>query len=269
MKRTTVRFVAFFPLCLLLFILTVPAMAWDWPCPDECYDWNGYDCILIGECGVADPCPGECCDCIDCECVGDDSNCGNCQVCQNCNCVKDPTVECDDSSDCKTCYYCMPNCKCELPYGSECGEDDPCPGECHTCVGSEVCLCEDDDSKCASDECCLDGTCVPKCTNTGQCSYEPPDTSNYVTCENFNPTDKRCEDIIEGALCGHVIKVALNDAECAACAPDCYKEYICPCAEIIPVYCKTRCYLLVCACLCNDAHENEATYSGAHYECAD
>jgi hypothetical protein len=29
----------------------------------------------------------------------------------------------------------MTNCQCDLPYGSECGEDDPRPGECHTRIG--------------------------------------------------------------------------------------------------------------------------------------
>jgi len=160
----------------------------------------------------------------------------------------------------------MPTCTCELPYGSECGEDDPCPGECHTCVGSEVCLCEDDDSKCDPDECCDDGTCVPKCTNTGQCDYGELPDGPYPNCQALqDPITGRCGEI-EGLLCGHVINLALSDAECADCAPGCDKTRICACVEIIPYRCTEHKYWIWYTCLCDRKYE-ERTYRGDHYEC--
>jgi len=72
MKKTTRISIVIFALCSLLSIFAVPAMAWDWPCPDDCYYWTGYDCVKTGECGVADPCPDDVhYSCIDCECICD------------------------------------------------------------------------------------------------------------------------------------------------------------------------------------------------------
>ena len=73
MKRTMRRSIVIFVSCLLLLcILNVPVLAWEWPCPNECYYWDGDDCIKIKDCGVADPCPDEeHYSCIDCECICD------------------------------------------------------------------------------------------------------------------------------------------------------------------------------------------------------
>lgn len=208
-------------------------------------------CECVPECGSCQTCQeGVCVDIGDCKVDGD---CQGCESCPNCHCIDDDS-EC---SSCERCQYgeCVPLCTG--------GNEKCCPDSGGYCCGSDQTCCEG--NCCGIDECCDDGVCVPKCTNTGQCSYEPPE-SNYVgKCENFDPTDKTCEDIVEGALCGHVITVAKNDAECADCAPNCDKTRICACAQINPVYCKTRCWFLTCACLCDDV--GEPYVSGDHYEC--
>lgn len=187
----------------------------------------------------------------------------------NKECVLKEGAECADSLDCNTCYYCMPTCTCELPYGSECGEDDPCPGACHTCVASEfgeICLCEDDDTKCTADECCDAGTCVPKCTNTGQCDGGEVPSGPFPNCLALqDPITGRCNGG-EGLICNYLINLALDDAECADCEPNCDKTRISACAEIIPYRCTTQCVLWVCACSCEQKYE-ERTYRGDHYEC--
>jgi len=73
MKRTMRRSIVIFVSCLLLLcILNVPVLAWEWPCPNECYYWDGDDCIKIKDCGVADPCPDEeHYSCVECECICD------------------------------------------------------------------------------------------------------------------------------------------------------------------------------------------------------
>jgi len=69
-----------------------------------------------------------------------------------------------------------PDCyKCEdgvwvLEDWAECGQYSDCKGECHG--GCYLCTCADDDSKCASDECC-DGTCCEEgkiCCPDGSCA---------------------------------------------------------------------------------------------------
>lgn len=96
MRKTTHKSIAIFVICSLLSIFAVPAMAWDWPCPDVCYYWDGYECILSEDCGIADPCPGECCYCTFCYCVDDDSKCSDCYSCENCDCVP---CKCWDDGD--------------------------------------------------------------------------------------------------------------------------------------------------------------------------
>lgn len=256
MKDLRLKLLTVFVTCMLLLsIFSVPAIACGGGgggCP-PCKKWSYSAQRCVPKCTG-------CYDCVDGGCVCNKPCCddGDCPVCEGCSadCACECTAECGcEGKSCPTCESCN-NCACVCT--AECGcEGRSCP-DCYDCVD---CECE---YQCSASECCDNGTCVPECTNTGQCSYDPP-TSNYVTCENFNPTDKTCEDIIEGALCGHVINLALSDAECAPCAPDCDMPRISACAEIIPVFCKTRCFLLVCACLCDDA--GEPYYSGDHYEC--
>ena len=78
-------------------------LAWEWPCPDDCYYWNGYDCILIGECGVGDPCPdgGYCIACMCMDCISD-SDCDGV-------CVDNECVDCRENQNCPTCYDCENN----------------------------------------------------------------------------------------------------------------------------------------------------------------
>ena len=200
-------------------------------CPKEkcCVDGqcinNGSECEVDRIC-----CDGSCCYegdcCVDGVCIGNGDECDSNSKCCNGECYDLEDQRCCDGKE----IYDPNTEKC-------CNEDTG-----HTCpkspVDKECC----DGACCDPSQCCNNGTCVDKCTMTGQCSYTPPETSNYVECQNFNPTDKSCEEIIEGALCNHLVTVGLNEAECADCAPNCDKTRICACAEITPVFCKTNCF---------------------------
>ena len=127
-----------------------------------------------------------------------------------------------------------------------------------TCCGGTCCD--------GTTKCCDNGTCVPKCTNTGQCDYGELPDGPYVECIE-NPVTHQC-GWLEGGLCNHLVTIATSDAQCADCKPNCDKERISACAEITPMNCTTHCYLLVCACLC-DTQPSESYTVGDHYECAD
>ena len=170
-------------------------------------------------------------------------------------CVWKEGAECEDSLDCKTCYYCI-NCQCELPYGSECGEDDPCPGECHTCVGSEVCLCENDDSKCNTANCekcvsgsceyqcdpetqvCCDGTCTPKCEDgepTGQCDTSHNEEYECIGCTVF---PYNCSDFTMREYYGNEVRYCTGGCpgDCVQQnAVECYVEYDCKYGTQLPL----------------------------------
>jgi len=311
---------------VLLFILAVPAQAWENCPPCKYWDSGQEKCVCRSDGASC----GGCCECEDCSCVEKDSNCSGCCECEDCSCVnKDSNCSgcckcsgcsCEDRDSectgCKSCSGCScvdddSNCTgCESCNNGSCVDDDSkcfsackvcisgscvdnCP-PCHSCVGDicqydctgcETCVgetcesicdpaycesCIDDECKvCEGDtsKCCDNGTCVDKCTMTGQCSYTPPETSGYVKCENFNPTDKSCEDIIEGALCNHLVTVGVNEAECADCEPGCSRTRLCACAEITPFYCKTICFwdgIPPCACVCD---AGEPYTSGDYYQC--
>jgi len=276
MKEKKKRYTIFLLACfLLLYIMSKAAFACcegvscgpcehcvDGVCVDECSSsqtccggtcCDPLDCCNGSCCSSFQSCCGTCCDPWDC-CGG--SCCSN--TCCNGSCCG-PGQNCCGGSCCSnsccdylTCYDPSTDKCCNDGLGNTCPKDDECcNGKC-----------------CSPDECCnVYGTCVEKCTMTGQCSYTPPETSGYVKCENFNPTDKSCEDFIEGALCNHLVTVGLNEAECADCAPNCDKTRICACAEITPFHCKTICFwdgIPPCACVCD---AGEPYTSGDYYQC--
>jgi hypothetical protein len=163
---------------------------------------------------------------------------------------------CIDADCTGECDYCSDSCVCE-------DDQSLCPGECDYCWAG---YCYDDDSKCASDECCDNGTCVDKCTNTGQCDYGELPSGPYPNCEVLkDDATGKCAEA-EGLICNHSVIIAIKDAVCADCEPNCDKTRICACAEIIPYRCTTHCYYSVCTCLC-DEKPNESYTVGDHYEC--
>jgi hypothetical protein len=228
--------------CFLLTGLTMPMIACPPPDCGSCCYWEG-------------PVPGGSCQLIPGTDCGDCSGCSYCYSCVICWCQC--TSECCSASDCTgECHNGCSNCSCL-------DDQSKCTGECHTCSDGS---CEDDNTKCGSDECCDDGTCVPKCTNTGQCDYGVLPSGPYPNCEVLkDDSTGKCQEA-EGFLCNHNINIAINDAECADCAPSCAKTRRGPCAEIIPYRCTTHCYLLFCDCTCDEKYE-EHTFRGDHYEC--
>ena len=191
-----------------------------------------------------------CQSCQTCYCNDDDDNCSGCCKCSGCNCV-------DDNTKCSGCCECS-DCNCV---------DDET--ECSGCCKCSGCSCVDDDSKCGTDECCDGCTCVSKCTEDGQCDYGELPSGPYAQCLNSDPTSGgRCAPGVEGTLCNHRVTIALNDARCAECEPNCDKERICACIEIVPCYCREHCFITVCNCSC-DLEWDEASTDGDHYECAD
>jgi len=231
MKGTTREYLAVLLACsLLLSTFSVPARAGCEPPCDDCEE----------------------CDIEDCECVWEGCpSCGRCRYCDSsCDCQW--VGNCRYDSDCPDCHTCpTPECNCEY----QCNPDN-----CQTCVNGSCQVCGGD-----PDKCCDNGTCVDKCTNTGQCDYGELPSGPYANCQALqDPVTGQCGPA-EGFICNHLATIAENDAECADCAPGCDKTRICACAQIVPIHCKTHCYLLFCQCLCDDA--GEPYYIGDHYEC--
>jgi len=231
----------------LLFALAKPLEACT-PTGCEC-DADG-----ITKCGCGGKTCLGCCKCQDCVCMEDDSKCTGCESCYwdyysgDCYCA-------DNSSKCNPGQLCCDG-QCYDTSTQKCCSDGENKWICD--IDKECC----DGTCCDPDECCDNGTCVPKCTNTGQCDYGELPDGPYVQCID-NPVTHRCEEL-EGGVCYHVITIALNDAVYADCAPGCDKTRISACVEIITYRCKTHCALWVCDCLCEP---DESTTRGDHYEC--
>lgn len=227
--------------CLLLLSgLTLTAKACcegDPPGNPTCYECDEGVGVWVlkdwAECGQHSNCTGECHGgCYLCTCSDDPSKCTRpCHTCSGGNCI-------DDQSK--------------------------CTGECHTCSGG---YCEDEDSKCASDKCCDDGTCIKKCVdNAATCEWDMPD-DRYVTCENFDPFDKSCEEIILGQLCAHRIVYRQSTAKCAVCRPYCAKNIVGMCAAGYAIRCWNVPIGLYVYCLCGDEELTPSYYSGNYEIC--
>jgi hypothetical protein len=87
-----------------------------------------------------------------------------------------------------------------------------------------------------------------------------------VNCENPDPTDKSCVEIILGQVCGHRIDYRVGTAKCADCYPNCAKIRVEPCATIYPRRCMNRTIGLYTFCRCEDEDE-EPYYDGDAYDC--
>jgi len=122
---------------LLLFMLSVPAIAWECedPKPGECYEcrygiWRTY-----GNCWGG--CP-DCQECEDCWCTWIGNcwlGCPDCESCINCYC--ECSSLCCDDSECPWCFECV-DCVCKFncayvnccPVGQFCCDGECCPVCC-------------------------------------------------------------------------------------------------------------------------------------------
>lgn len=93
----------------------------------------------------------------------------------------------------------------------------------------------------------------------------PPDS--YVTCENFDPTDKSCVFGIAGEVCAHRIVYRVGTAKCADCDPGCAKTRVGPCAIGYAIRCMNVRIGLIVFCLCRDEDSSPSYFSGDAYEC--
>lgn len=180
--------------CLLLSLLSVPAIACPPPDCGDCKEWDevtqqcewkyGAECETSGDCPTCEHCIDCKCECIaECGCGGKSCYYGypSCCFCLFCMCVETPC-----SGECETCVACVcddDQSKCDFP-PNECwscidgscqSDQSKCTGECETCVES---TCLDDDDKCDTENCeeCTAGSCANKCSPSepyccdGECS---------------------------------------------------------------------------------------------------
>jgi len=192
----------------------------------------------------------------------EDSDCPDCHACLGCECWCD-FVHSDCCLGCHDCQECV-DCECQLKDGAECQTSYDCPSPwCWDCIDCQCVY------RCESGECCdeAEDMCIGNCTEDGQCDYgELP--SAYANCPSFqDPITNKCNEG-EGALCDYVVNIALNDAQCASCEPNCDKDRVSYCVKITSCRCTTHCYGWVCACICDVKPEEYYTY-GNQYQCAD
>jgi hypothetical protein len=167
------------------------------------------------------------------------------------------TICCSSGETCCDNHCCPSGSTCCGAYG--CCDTSTCE---RACVGGQ---CKDCGGE--LDQCCKNGTCVPKCENSGQCAYElpQPPIGGYANCFlDRHPLTNIC--VTEGAICAHDSMIALTDAVCATCAPGCSKTVVSPCITITPYGCYNDCYLWVCICQCMPL---PPIYEGSHYHCAE
>lgn len=104
-----------------------------------------------------------------------------------------------------SCYECRDGVW-KLKAGAECGQTLDCTfgGEgCEICVD---CMCQDDDSLCEADECCIDGMCTdPVCDNCHNLYDALPECGHYVGDPNGTPckTDWCIVNEVSSATCDH------------------------------------------------------------------
>ena len=154
----TKKWIAVLLTCLLLFGLSIPAIACcegEPPGNPDCYKCEDGAWVLKdwAECGTDSHCTGDCHgDCVDCECEDDDTECTGCDVCEDGECVWDCP---QDYSCCDTTCYDPDVKKCctdSVPYYL-CNLDQIC------CYGI-----------CCEAQCCWyfsNGTLVPYCCESG------------------------------------------------------------------------------------------------------
>ena len=178
-----------------------------------------------------------------------------CVGCESCNEHLGLYGTCEDDDN---------NCSGWTPYcvdGScqQCRTSNDCPA-CSEC-DNYICV-----NQCPLGQCCLNGNCVDTCTEYGKCDHGVLPGGPYANCPSQQDIETgRCNGG-EGLLCGHRTLVGTNEAHCATCKPNCGKVIVGPCVTITPATCKTSCYIMVCACIC-DVKWESTSYSGDLYGC--
>jgi len=211
-----IRSITFFLICLLLAILTIPAIACPPPpCPD-CKTWNpetevcDWDCAT-GQCCYNDSCVDNCSGCQSCVndyCEDNDDNCDGCRSCEGgwCNTDDDkcdgceicnPDGICEDDDD-----NCLSSGPCKTCVDSVCEDDDTKCSGCKTCDGGS---CEDDDDECIGCESCIAGFCEDDDNECGDCGFCflgscYDDDDQCLDCQNC--IDNYCYDACpSGEIC--------------------------------------------------------------------
>ena len=138
--------------------------------------------------------------------------------------------------------------------------------QCYGCSGPDTCNCV---SRCESDECCDDGTCMDRCTpSVLPCNYDPYWIgSDPVSCLVFHPIDKSCPPEKDGKVCGYELVVLREkSAACFAdCDPYCTRNLV-RCAEWHWTYCKNV-YLPPFSLYCTCAGTGSPITAGNGWEC--
>ncbi len=150
------------PAYLMLFILAIPAIAWECegPPPGECYKCRDGIWIPYGNCWSG--CP-DCTYCDDCWCLPYGNcwfGCSDCETCINCWCIC--TSQCCDDYDCLWCFECV-DCVCKF----NCAYVNCCPAGWFCCdqltcynPATHKCCYDGTGRICGiNDKCCDDGTC--------------------------------------------------------------------------------------------------------------
>jgi len=183
-----------------------------------------------------------------------DSDCSGCCGCSyGCNCT-DVDYTC---SGCCSCVYCS------------CHDQDT---KCSGCCECTNCGCVDESSNCAADKCCDGCSCIDRCDADGDsCYFTWPEVETPMDgCQNPDPMDKSCEDVIYGLICAWVqtIPYHLTSAKCADCDPACKQPSGDYCAELTPWKCNNDFVPGVgMFCVCNDDLAGIPSDHGTHYEC--
>ena len=202
MRKTPGKSKAVLVTCLLLlFIFTMPAMAWPPPCPGCCY-WDGYTCWPDNS--ACAPCNS----CISCECEWDcitGATCCNGSCCDSGNCCNSTTC-CSNSDDvCCTdsnSYCCQSGKTC---CQGTCCDPSLCQ-DCNSTTGQCESICDPNTESCCDGTCC--NTSTQKCcddiggSNDGYCC-DPNDICckgnccDPNLCQDCNSATGQCESICD------------------------------------------------------------------------
>lgn len=201
---------------LLLYSLTLPAVACPPPDCGDCCHWEGPvpggSCQLNtgAECGDCAGCSGECKSCNSCSCEDDNSKCGgecgNCVngVCDGCN-----------ANNCEECKFGLCVTRCDFT-------------KCEACNGSGTCV-----YQCTACQICSSPICVDCDTDyTSLCSWTYPPVQSG--CPGQTVDDLSCHPLDIGKSCHWVITDIIqlwNDA-CPCCTLDTTS-----CVELTPWKC--------------------------------
>jgi hypothetical protein len=163
--------------------------------------------------------------------------------------------------------WCSEAWHCYNPETEECCGRDICRRSlCEECVNGQCLVCGGDVTKC----CDPNHTCVKKCNPDGPCLFQWPSLETPPTgCANPDPTDKSCEQYIEGLICAWVAEsYYLTSAECADCAPNCARNLVGFCVKLTPWKCNNDWIpFMGLFCVCNADDAGTPHDAGPHYTC--